>query len=123
MNKPLAFVIEDEDDLAAIFTKALEGAGFVVEHVSTGNATLTRLEETIPDVVVLDLHLPDINGLQILQSIRSDERLRATRVIVASADARMSELAASQADLVLVKPVSFIQLRDLAARLAGGGRP
>ncbi len=119
MNKHLAFIIEDENDLAMIFARALDGAGFSTERILTGDAAMKRLREAVPDVVILDLHLPNVSGLEILQAIRADERLAKTRVIVASADARMSELTVPQADLVLIKPVSFIQLRDLAARLAG----
>lgn len=119
MSTKLAFIIEDEFDLSMIFAKALDGVGFKTERIVTGDEAIKRLKEAVPDVVVLDLHLPNIGGLEILQSIRSDSRLEKTRVIVATADARMSELTLPQADLVLIKPVSFLQLRDLASRLVG----
>jgi CheY-like chemotaxis protein len=67
--------------------------------------------------VVLDLHLPHLSGRDILDEIRHDERLTSTRVIVATADPRMAEILDEQADLVLIKPISFGQLRDLSARL------
>jgi DNA-binding response OmpR family regulator len=65
---------------------------------------------------LLDLHLPGVSGERILQLIRSDPRLAGTRVIIASADPRTVRLLEAEADIALVKPVTFGQLRDLAAR-------
>ena len=67
-------------------------------------------------VVVLDLHLPHVNGLDILAKIRGDERLKDAKVIISTADPRMSDMA-EDADFVLIKPISFAQLRDLSKRL------
>lgn len=52
----LALVIEDDADLATIFAGALQAAGFAVETIRDGAQAVTRLAETIPHVVVLDLH-------------------------------------------------------------------
>jgi len=68
--------------------------------------------------VVLDLHIPLASGAEILRQIRADARLDKTRVIVATADSRVPDVLREQADLVLIKPVSFSQLRDLAARFS-----
>lgn len=113
----LALVIEDDADLATIFAGALQAAGFAVETIRDGAQAVTRLTETIPHVVVLDLHLPHVPGQEILARMRADGRLNATRVILATADARLADEMEGQADLVLLKPVSFGQLRDLALRL------
>jgi len=112
-----ALIIEDEIDLALLFSLALGSAGFETEIVPTGDAALTRLQDAEPDVVVLDLHLPQVGGADILRRIRADERLAETRVILTTADARQAEALQDQADLVLIKPVGFGQLRDLAARV------
>ena len=53
-----AFVIEDDEDLSAIFVKALEAAGFKVEAIRDGEVAQKRLQETTPRVIVLDMHLP-----------------------------------------------------------------
>jgi chemosensory pili system protein ChpA (sensor histidine kinase/response regulator) len=117
MNNLLAFVIEDEVDLAKIFSKALQAAGLTVEVIPDGLEAIQRLTETVPVMIVLDMHLPSVDGLEILSRLRQDPRFSATRVIVATADANMSDLAQEEADLVLVKPVSYSQLRDLVLRL------
>lgn len=117
MSKKHTLVIEDEPDLAAIFARALEMGGFSTDIASNGKSALDFIAENVPDVVILDLHLPDIDGLEILYKIRADERLNNTKVIVASADAQMVQLAEDKADLILIKPVSVSQLKDLALRM------
>lgn len=117
MTKPLALVIEDDVDLANIFAEALQAADFDTEIIAAGDVALNRLKTVVPLVVVLDLHLPRVSGMEILPQIRSDARLAKTRVIVASADPVMADSMADIADLVLIKPISFGQLRDMAARL------
>ena len=66
---------------------------------------------------MLDLYLPHASGDDILHLIRSEARLAQTRVIVATADPLMADSLQAEADLVLIKPISFSQLRDLAVRL------
>lgn len=117
MNKPLALIVEDDMDLSLIFSEALQAAQFEVEIISDGSRASNRLKEVLPAVVVLDLHLPGLSGEALLAQIRADERLNDVRVIIATADPVMGEELAGTADLVLIKPVSFNQLRDLATRL------
>ena len=114
---PFALVIEDNPDAAAIFSEALKAAGFEVEIIETGDKALERLNVTTPAMIVLDLHLPHVAGPEILRHVRADPRLAETQVIIATADPSMAESLYGQADLVLLKPISFSQLRDLAKRL------
>ena len=118
--KPLAFIIEDDPNLVTIFAKALEMADFQVEMIRDGGVALRRLAETVPDVIVLDLHLPTASGVEIFQYIRGDLRLGRTRVILATADRLTAGDLDPEVDLVLLKPISFNQLRDLAMRLKPG---
>lgn len=115
-NEPIALIIEDDPDLVHIFAEALEQSGFKPTTVSEGKLALELLSKMIPDIVVLDLHLPGISGGEILQAIREDGRLSETRVIIATADHRTAEDMRDTADLILLKPISFKQLRDLSAR-------
>ena len=123
MDNPLAFVIEDDEAHVDLFSEALQKAGFEVEAFQDGQAALSRLTETIPVLVVLDLHLPHVSGADILNYIRSDLRLKNTRVVLASADPQMASKLREKADLVLIKPISYFQLRELAARLRASGPP
>ncbi len=117
MKEKFALIVEDDPDLATIFSEAVKAAGFSTEVIRRGDLALERLHDIEPQVIVLDLHLPHVSGSDILEFVRGDERLAKTRVIIATADARMAELLHEQADLVLLKPISFIQLRTLAERL------
>jgi DNA-binding response OmpR family regulator len=117
MNNLLALIIEDDPKLSLIFAKALEAAEFQTEMVHDGKLALERLQKIVPSLVLLDLHLPYISGVDILYHIRADQRLADTRVMIATADALVAESLRFEADLVLLKPVSFQQLRTLAARL------
>jgi DNA-binding response OmpR family regulator len=116
-NSPLALVIEDDPDSAAIFAFALQQAGYQTEIALDGNQALKRLTVMIPTIVLLDLQLPQVSGKDILQQIRSDTRFTKTRVILATADALRAQSLSGSADLILLKPIGFQQLRDLATRL------
>lgn len=116
-ENPLAFVIEDDADLAIIFAKAVEAAEYQVEIIHSGDTAMQRLNETVPDIVVLDLNLPYVSGVTILDYIRTDERLRKTSIILATANYALAQSIEDRADLVLVKPITFSQLRDLTSRL------
>ena len=117
MDNPLAFIIEDHEDAATIFSEALKAADFETEIIRSGDRALKRLSETVPDMVILDLNLPQVSGAEILAQIRSDNRLTGTCVIVATAHPQLADSVQGEADLVLLKPISFTQLRSLATRL------
>jgi CheY-like chemotaxis protein len=115
-TKPLALIIEDHEDQSLVFTTALEQVGYQTEVVMDGAVAQQRLTEIVPDIIILDLHIPGIRGDTLLTQIRGDQRLAHTRVLLATADASMADSLRSQADLVLLKPISFSQLSMLASR-------
>ena len=115
-KKPLGYIVEDYEDTVTIFQWALERAGYDVETARDGATAQKRLNEIIPDLIVLDLHMPHVTGDILLQQIRADERLSDTRVFLATADANMAAQLREQAELVLLKPISLAQLQELAER-------
>ena len=117
MDELSAFIIEDEADLAEIFSESLRAAGFQPEIIHDGLLASRRLAECVPDLIVLDMHLPGMDGSDLLRQISDDQRLRSTRVIVATADHNMTIALPRNPDMVLLKPISFGQLRDLSIRL------
>ena len=121
MNKPRALIVEDDSDLLTIFSEALKLDGFEITTAHDGQMAMTRLDEAAPDVVVLDLHLPKVADREVLKRIRTEARLANTKVIVATADARLAEELENKADLILVKAIGFHQLSDLAQRLRPDG--
>lgn len=117
MSKPLAFIIEDDEDTSNIFSAALQTAGFETEAILDGQEAIDRLADESPKLVVLDLHLPHADGREILQSIRANDRLKGIPVILATADQRMATELEGDANIVLIKPISFNQLSILSKRL------
>lgn len=120
-----ALIIEDDEDLASIFAEALRGVGFDVELVADGRVALERLKNgPAPFLILLDMHLPHISGADLLTNvIKKDERFAETIIIITTADARMGEAYTEQVDFVMIKPISFVQLRDLTSRLKPKGQP
>lgn len=114
---PLAVVVEDDPVIADIFSTALKKADYRTVIIGDGREALDRLPELRPALVILDLHLPGVPGLRVLQGLRAEPSLADTRVVIVSADATLTQYLRDEADLVLVKPIGFNQLRDLALRL------
>lgn len=116
MEKDLALVIEDDPQLSVIYAEAVRAGGYTVERIVDGRAAVEALRKRTPALVVLDLNLPNVGGLEILSEIRAQARLRDTRIILTSAEARRASDLTDLVDVVLIKPIQFFQLRDLAAR-------
>lgn len=117
MNKPLAFIVEDDPRLSDIFAETVRSAGYEVEIFPDGRQVLARLAETEPALIVLDLHLIHVDGEEVLAYIRKQQRLQNTAVMLATADDALAQNLEDQCDLVLLKPISVTQLRKLASRL------
>ncbi len=112
-----ALIVEDDADLSTIFAEALHAAGYETQVIRDGALAQRRMSEIAPQIIILDLHLPHVDGSTLLTQIRADAVLKGTIVIVTTADAIMGEVYRDIADIVLIKPISFVQLRDLSARL------
>ena len=117
MDKPTALVVEDDVELAHFVGLVLQEAGFEVEKVHTGLQALAMLSSTAPDLVILDIGLPQVSGIEILESIKRDARLSQTYVIITTAYSQLPQTVKDQADLVLSKPIPYAKLRDLSKEL------
>jgi len=117
MAKPSVLVVEDDPRLNEIIVITLQ-ADFEVETCTDGTSALKKLEASSPQIVVLDLNLPGSPGREILAYIRSSEHLANTKIILATADERQAEALTNNADIVLLKPVSPILLKELALRIS-----
>lgn len=110
-------VVEDEFDLGNLFTEIFQMAGLETELVRDGRNVMERIFEKMPDVIILDMHLPHVSGIQILDQIRANEALAKIKVLVVTADALVAEAVQEKADMALLKPVSYEQLEQITARL------
>lgn len=117
MNRQSVLIIEDDPKLNEIMSITLH-TDFEIETCTDGKEGLSRLGEVTPHLVVLDLNLPGASGREILTYIRTTERFSNTRIILTTADERQAEMMTDEVDIVLLKPVSPVQLRELTLRLS-----
>lgn len=120
-ERPSVLVVEDDYDLSVVFAAAARDVGCEVQVLRSGDTALMWLNNTEPDLVVLDLFLPRVPGGDILHYIRSEERLGNTKVIVVTAYRQLEEGLRDHADLILMKPVTYQALRDAVAQILSGG--
>ncbi len=108
-------LVEDDDDLAVGLKTALQNEGFAVNRVALGRDALGAVAAAVPDIVILDIGLPDIDGLTVLQRIR--KTLPDLPVIILTARATLDDKVAGLdcgADDYLAKP---FETEELLARL------
>jgi DNA-binding response OmpR family regulator len=84
-------VVEDDRDIADLVERYLQKAGFSIELVSSGRDALKAVAGRPPDVLILDLMLPHVDGLEICRAVRSDPRTAAVPIIMLTARADESE--------------------------------
>lgn len=120
VTNPVALIIEDHQEMAEIFSLTLQRAHYKTYIAEDGQQALEQLTQITPLLIILDLHLPYVSGIEILQHIRQHVNLMHTWVIIATADARKAKFIEQQEDtysMVLLKPVSPTLLHELATRI------
>jgi DNA-binding response OmpR family regulator len=124
-------IVEDDADLAASLKRALEREGYRVDHVEDGYKGLLAVGESMPDLVLLDLNLPDMDGVGVCRELRTAEATRELPIIMVTARAEESDRVLGLdlgADDYVTKPFSLRELRSrinalLRRRQLDGGVP
>jgi len=115
VGRTTVLVVDDNPDMARFYRRATEGTSYRIVHLAQGQDLLEVVSTLAPDIIVLDVMLPDIDGWQLLMQLHEDPATRAIPVIVCTV-VREEELALSLgAALFLPKPVrprEFIQALD-----------
>lgn len=109
MAKKHILVVEDEDDIRELVRFNLESNGYQVEAVATGEEALGSVHATPPDLVVLDLMLPGVDGLDVCRQIRADDRTSGIAIVMLTAKGEESDIIVGLelgADDYLTKPFS-----------------
>ena len=107
-------VVDDDEVLREVFAKCLRGEGFDVHEASTGAQGLQLAQDRVPDLVLLDVRLPDVSGVEVCRQIKGNPRLRDVFVALCSGEASSDEHKANGfnigADEYLVKPFGLLEL-------------
>ena len=101
-------VVEDDDDLRRIFRDSLRYAGFNVREASDGPAALRMIEDTPPDLIVLDIGLPTLDGVSVRAEIAASAATKRLPVVIVTG--LNVEGTLFKTDCVLRKPVTPDQL-------------
>jgi len=117
-------VVEDEARIASFVRKGLQARGYEAETVGTGGAALARLAHGGVALVVLDLGLPDLDGIEVLQRVRRDGSRVPIIVLTARNDAEdeIRELELS-IDGYITKPFAFDRLAECVRAGLANGKP
>lgn len=120
MDKLRALVIDDDKYLGEAFVIALRHYGFIAEHIIDSTQALSAIETRRPDVIMLDINMPRVSGVDILRAVRANPALADMKIIVVTAGGLVTqnETVNQLADLVLLKPVSMTQITSFAERFA-----
>lgn len=78
-------LVEDEEDIADLIEYNLSKEGFAVEKVSSGESALKCIQEKLPDLVLLDLMLPGLDGLSVCRLLKQDQKLSSIPIIIVTA--------------------------------------
>lgn len=112
--KGTILVVEDDRDLLEALSDQLRTLGYSVVGVRSAEAAVTWLEEARPDLVLTDVHLGAVSGVELCSRLKTDPRFQLTPVVLMTAatdrDARIAGLGAG-ADDFFIKPVDFLELR------------
>ena len=113
-DQKTVIVVEDEPDAAELFAEMMRVSGFRVLKTYRSTPAISMIAKEHPNVVILDIMMPDISGLEVLRFMRRDPQLKDTPVIVVSARSLPSDIREgleAGATIYLTKPVGYLDLK------------
>ena len=108
-------VVEDEPDAAELFAEMMRVSGFRVLKTYSSTPAISMIAKELPDVVILDIMMPDISGLEVLHFMRREPQLKDIPVIAVSARSMPSDIREglqAGATIYLTKPVGYLDLKQ-----------
>lgn len=113
-------VVEDNAALRRLYVKTLSHHKHIVVEADRVAAARATLSEVVPDLIVVDMELPDGSGFDVIEQVRADVRFNATYIVAISGDRKYKSADAQslRADLFLLKPISIRILQGLLGTLA-----
>ncbi|HKR99545.1 MAG TPA: response regulator [Candidatus Dormibacteraeota bacterium] len=125
-ERPLVLVADDDEDILALVSLQLERAEMDVIRASNGDEALALALEHVPDLAVLDVMMPGLNGYQVVEKLRHEDRTHPIPLILLTARAGGADAKYGYqvgADDYIKKPFSPHELRERVQSLLTDGRP
>jgi two-component system cell cycle response regulator DivK len=119
-------IVEDNEKNMKLVRDILQHAGHATLEAVTGREGVRLALEARPDLVLMDIQLPDIDGIAVLHEIRRDASLDAVPVLAVSASVMPDEqqkIVSSGFDAFITKPIQLQQFREIVQRMLREGRP
>jgi CheY-like chemotaxis protein len=123
MEKNKILVVEDEESLLKLESILFTSKGYDVTGVRDGNEALEALAESLPDLVVLDVMLPGIDGFQVCRAIKEDPATRHIPVVMLTAKKSSADLERGKsagADAYITKPFKSVKVLEVIEGLIKG---
>lgn len=117
-------VVEDNEKSMKLFRDVLTATGFRTLEAGTGRDALELAVEHVPDLVLMDIQLPDLDGVEALSRLRADERTASIPVLALTAQAMFGDrerFVAAGFDDYISKPVNVVELVRTVRRYCDGG--
>ena len=114
-SQKTVMIIEDEPDAAEMFAEMMRVNGFRVLKMFSSAPAIPMITQEKPDVIILDIMMPDISGLEVLRYMRREPDLVSIPVIVVSAKSMPGDIKTgleAGASIYLTKPVGFLDLKQ-----------
>ncbi|MBL8100480.1 MAG: response regulator [Anaerolineales bacterium] len=119
-NQKTVMIIEDEPDAAELFGEMMRVNGFRVIKMFSSTPAIPMIAQEKPDVILLDIMMPDISGLEVLRFMQREPELAKIPVIVVSAKSMPSDIKSgleAGAAMYLTKPVGFQDLKNAVEKV------
>ncbi|CAN5349061.1 hypothetical protein BH10PSE1_BH10PSE1_31490 [soil metagenome] len=119
MDGPRLLIVEDDFDAATLLKEMLEADGFAAEIATTGRQAMTMIRHGDYAAVLLDIHLPDADGIALIRSLRVDPETRDLPIVVVSGDASRGKARAQSLEVIdwMEKPFDQARLRTAVAAI------
>lgn len=122
MNEKTVMIIEDEEDAAELFAEMMRVSGYRVVKTSKSVPAIEIMTAEKPDVILLDIMMPEVSGLDILRAMRRDPALAGIPVVIITAKGMPADIKNGMeagASTYLTKPVGFLDLKEAVERALG----
>lgn len=117
-------IADDESSLRFLLRKTLEGNGFDILEAANGKQALTLAEKEIPDLIILDVVMPDLYGSEVCERLRKQTKTSRIPVIIITGNLYSEEQAKeSGADYYMTKPFSPLKLKNLVHQILSTPKP